>query len=123
MNTVNYKFVGGSVIGNMDPNTLPSFMSLLDGDDSPQVGGNSATPIPRHNPHTSYPPYVPQNYHPYPHHSYYPPHLSSRISGGSSQNPRPYPPPYYTSIHNEPFNVHRSEYLCHPPYYPPPPPY
>ena len=43
----------------MDPNTPPSFVSLLEGNDSPQAGGNSATPIPaqnpmRHTPHMSH---------------------------------------------------------------------
>ena len=107
----------------MDPNTPMSFMSLLENDDSPQVERNSATPIPAHNRHVSYPPYVPQNYQHYPHHPYYPPHLTSRNPSGSSQNPRPCPPPYYTSTHNEPFNMHGSEYPYYPPHYPPPPPH
>jgi len=102
----------------MDPNTPQPFMCLLEGDDSRQVGGNSATPIPAHNPHVSYFPYPPQNYHNRPHHSYYPPQLSSKILSGSSQNPQHYLPLYYPLTHKESLNVQSTEYLYYTPYYP-----
>ena len=105
----------------MDPSIPPSFTSLLEGDDSPQIGANSTTPITPSNPQVSYPSYPLPNYNQHMYQPYYPPQPHFRNPGGSSsQNPRNYPPPYHPPPHYNPHNVHHSEYPYYPPYYPPP---
>ena len=100
-------FVGLKYTSNMDLNMPPSFVNLLEGDDLPQIGGNNTGSITPNNPHTSYPPYPPQpNYHHQSYQPYYPPQPNLRNPlGGSSQNPRNYPPPYCRPPHNDTQNV------------------
>ena len=75
----------------------PSFISLLEADDSPQIERNNTGPITPINPHMSYLPYLPQpSYHYQPYQPHYPPQPNQRNSiGNSSQNLHNYPPLYY----------------------------
>ena len=102
----------------MDPNTPPSFMSLLDGDDAPQGASNNVASTPPTQHHS---PYYPPSYPPFPYHPYHqpPPHLM-HFSGGSTQNSPNFPPHYYPPPNNEVHNVPPTEYPYYP-YYPPPP--
>ena len=117
----------------MDSNTPPSFMSLFDGDDSPQSVPNPATSTPSTHHHSPYYPpplsepynmhntaYPPQSFHHFPYHPcHQPPPYPMNFSGGSSQNPPHLPPPYYPPPNNEVHNIPPTEYPYYP-YYPPP---
>lgn len=105
----------------MDPNIPPSFTSLHEGDNSPQIGGNNTNPITPTNPHMYYPLCPLPNYHHQMYQPYYSPQPDMRNpSGGSYENFRNYPPPYYPPP-SDAQNVHNSEYPHYPLYYPPPP--
>ena len=83
---MNYILVGGNYISNIHP---PSFISLLEGDDSLKIGANNNIPTLPTNLVMSYPSYPPPNNHHHPYHKYYqPPHNPSNPSGGLSHNPR-----------------------------------